>query len=512
MINTTNVMNPVRLPADIADELGALQARSERLVRSSRRYLGVASTAAVASAVMGALAWWLGPDAALKAAHLPSEIAELFSAAVPGSNGSILGDSIFGSILLLGTKVVGNASVVIGICLVGSTLYGLARDEGEMPSIAGLMAGLISGSALIVAPLVMSAVLGIGDGRSSQSDSESDGADSSPRQTFIADVEGANYSAVQKALQEIEASETVTSYMLAQVALAQANKAGKPLEPSGKTALVEHVKRLDEALSKKLVSFTVSPQAVYALEVAALGKPSSGIAVSYLSESQHKAGLARAGQSIAGLLALAAGLVGGGMLLVGRRIRSRLDRILPLLGQIQSIEDPVSQGVDSDIFSTADADTIIQMGANLLPKVDGDAKNWQERALNCWRGMVPALCWLRDHEGMEISIRTFVDYLSLAKLEELYTKGYKLAQAAPDGQWPEAFEGLKSYLEVGLPGFKLERCLKKHGALPKAAPGPGGKAEPMDQDATTYDQHGYRVIQLTPSFSTLLAADQSIQV
>jgi len=30
-------------------------------------------------------------------------------------------------------------------------------------------------------------------------------------------------------------------------------------------------------------------------------------------------------------------------------------------------------------FSTADADTIIQMGANLLPKVDGDAKNWQER-------------------------------------------------------------------------------------------------------------------------------------
>ena len=162
-------------------------------------------------------------------------------------------------------------------------------------------------------------------------------------------------------------------------------------------------------------------------------------------------------------------------------------------------------------FSTADADTIIQMGANLLPKVDGDAKNWQEKALNCWRGMVPALCWLRDHEGMEISIRTFVDYLSLVKLEELYTKGYKLGQAAPDGQWPEAFEGLKSYLEVGLPGFKLERCLKKHGALPKTT-APGAKPEPMDQDATTYDQHGYRVIQLTPSFSTLLAADQSIQV
>ena len=153
-------------------------------------------------------------------------------------------------------------------------------------------------------------------------------------------------------------------------------------------------------------------------------------------------------------------------------------------------------------FSTADADTIIQMGANLLPKVDGDAKNWQEKALNCWRGMVPALCWLRDHEGMEISIRTFVDYLSLVKLEELYTKGYKLGQAAPDGQWPEAFEGLKSYLEVGLPGFKLERCLKKHGALPKTT-APGAKPEPMDQDATTYDQHGYRATQLNPALNLL---------
>lgn len=152
-------------------------------------------------------------------------------------------------------------------------------------------------------------------------------------------------------------------------------------------------------------------------------------------------------------------------------------------------------------FSTADSDTIIQMGANLLPKVDGDAKNWQEKALNCWRGLVPALCWKRDHQGAEISVRTFVDSLALVELEKLYAEGYTLAQQNR-GVWPEAFEGLKAYLEVGLPGFKLDRALKKHGAVPKNQVA-GGKPEPMDQDATTYDQHGYRATQLNPALNLL---------
>lgn len=151
-------------------------------------------------------------------------------------------------------------------------------------------------------------------------------------------------------------------------------------------------------------------------------------------------------------------------------------------------------------FSTADSDTIIQMGTNLLPKVDGDAKNWQEKALNCWRGLVPALCWLRDNEGMEVSVTTFQEYLALTKLEELYAKGYTLAQSA-GGVWPEGFVGLKAYLEVGLPGFKVDRCLKKHGLIAKGPPSP--KPEPTDQDGTVYDQHGYRATQLNPALSLL---------
>ncbi len=164
-------------------------------------------------------------------------------------------------------------------------------------------------------------------------------------------------------------------------------------------------------------------------------------------------------------------------------------------------------------FATADADTIVQMGANLLPKVDGDAKNWQEKALNCWRGLVPALCWLRDHEGWEISVRHFVDYLALQKLEWLYCKGYDIA-CKNGGVWPEGFEGLKAYLEVGLPGFKVDIALRKfHGKdgftypMPDSPPaaGPGGRAQPAasDQSGQVYEQHGYRATQLNPALNLL---------
>lgn len=152
--------------------------------------------------------------------------------------------------------------------------------------------------------------------------------------------------------------------------------------------------------------------------------------------------------------------------------------------------------------STADSDTISQMGANLLPKVDGDAKNWQEKALTCWRGLVPALCWKRDNEGMNISVTTFVDYLALTKLEELYVQGYRMAQEN-DGVWDEAFTGLKSYLEVGLPGFKLERPLRKAGLMPPNRPMPGAKPESPDQESAVYDQHGYRATQLNPALNLL---------
>jgi len=88
--------------------------------------------------------------------------------------------------------------------------------------------------------------------------------------------------------------------------------------------------------------------------------------------------------------------------------------------------------------SSADADTIIQMGANMLPKVEGEGKNWQEKALNLWRAVIQALCYLRDTdipgtERADLSISTIIDYLALPKVEELYIKGHE--ESLSRGEW-----------------------------------------------------------------------------
>lgn len=158
--------------------------------------------------------------------------------------------------------------------------------------------------------------------------------------------------------------------------------------------------------------------------------------------------------------------------------------------------------------SSADADTIIQMGANMLPKVEGDGKNWQEKALNLWRAVIQALCYMRDTnlpgiERADLSIATIIDYLALPKVEELYIKGYE--ESLIKGEWSHGFNGIKAYLESGCPAYKADKLLAKHGYVEQAAPagrGPaGGKA--FEQDAMAYEQHAYRTSQLMPVLNLL---------
>lgn len=154
--------------------------------------------------------------------------------------------------------------------------------------------------------------------------------------------------------------------------------------------------------------------------------------------------------------------------------------------------------------SSADADTIIQMGANMLPKVEGEGKNWQEKALNLWRAVIVALCYLRDTEGMDLSVATIIDYLALPKVEELYIKGYEESQRR--GEWSYGFAGVKAYLESGCPAYKVDKLLAKHGYgdAPPPTPGrpaPAGKA--FEQDSMAFEQHAYRTTQLMPVLNLL---------
>lgn len=161
-------------------------------------------------------------------------------------------------------------------------------------------------------------------------------------------------------------------------------------------------------------------------------------------------------------------------------------------------------------FTSADADTIIQMGANMLPKVEGEGKNWQEKALNLWRALVVALCYKRDTQGFALSVSTLVDYMSLTKIEELYIEGFD--EAREMGEWSYGFASIKTYLDSGCPAYKVDKLLAKAGRdgsaqAPQAggfggARAGGGKNN-NDQDSMAYEQHAYRTSQLMPVLNLL---------
>jgi intracellular multiplication protein IcmO len=173
-------------------------------------------------------------------------------------------------------------------------------------------------------------------------------------------------------------------------------------------------------------------------------------------------------------------------------------------------------------FSDSDADTQIQMGANLLPKAEGEGKSWQEKALNFWRSLVAALCYKRDTQGFEISVGAYIDYMGLPKVEELYAEGYR--EYIATGEWSYGFVGIKSYCESGgCPGFMVDRVIAKYNLPPDpnsasrtglpSDRGAGGRGAPSaaagkpaqktEQDQATYDQHGYRIGQLMPALNLL---------
>lgn len=160
-------------------------------------------------------------------------------------------------------------------------------------------------------------------------------------------------------------------------------------------------------------------------------------------------------------------------------------------------------------FSNGDADTLIQMGANLLPKAEGDGKSWQEKALAVWRAVITALCYKRDTQGFTLSVGGIIDYLSLSKIEELYIEGAKEAQANEDGSWSYGYVGIKNYLDSGCPAYSVEKLLKKHNMLDTGAPSPAaarGRPAPgreTEQDPAALEQHGYRVGQLMPVLNLL---------
>lgn len=181
--------------------------------------------------------------------------------------------------------------------------------------------------------------------------------------------------------------------------------------------------------------------------------------------------------------------------------------------EIANMYERLSNGLQP--ATAADADTLVQMTSNMMVKASGDSKTWQERGLNLFRGVCRALVYKRDRGELTLSIEVLREYLSLDKIEELYIEGWKMANDG-QGPWPTPYLGVKSYLEVGCPGFKIDIMLRKHGLLQeegeedsltsafRAGAGAQKKSQPKVQGNETYNQHGYRSDQVYPAMSLLI--------
>ena len=157
------------------------------------------------------------------------------------------------------------------------------------------------------------------------------------------------------------------------------------------------------------------------------------------------------------------------------------------------------------LIATADSETIIKFVEHMLPKVKGEGKVWQEKALDLWRPVVTALCYMRDNdipgrERLDVKISTIIDNLSLDKVGELYIIGREEAQTRPNGDWSDGFSGIKAYLdnfEIKY-RYKVEILLANRDQLNNISSDTATKQDPL-----AYEQHAYLSSQLMPALNLL---------
>jgi hypothetical protein len=114
-------------------------------------------------------------------------------------------------------------------------------------------------------------------------------------------------------------------------------------------------------------------------------------------------------------------------------------------------------------FSTGSADFLTQMIVSLMSESGGDNAMWKDRAISLVSGLMGALCFMRDYEGLLLNSSTIRDYLNFPKLYTLYARR---------DEFPESIaKAIQGYVR-SLPGFQEknrgqqgEDALKQHGFL-----------------------------------------------
>lgn len=114
-------------------------------------------------------------------------------------------------------------------------------------------------------------------------------------------------------------------------------------------------------------------------------------------------------------------------------------------------------------FSTGSADFLTQMIVSLMSESGGDNAMWKDRAISLVSGLMGALCYMRDHEGLLLNTGVIREYLNFPKLFTLYQRR---------AEFPAAIGAAISGYVKSLPGFleknranQSEDTLKQHGFL-----------------------------------------------
>jgi len=124
----------------------------------------------------------------------------------------------------------------------------------------------------------------------------------------------------------------------------------------------------------------------------------------------------------------------------------------------------------NDVLKDGDVSTITLMIANLLSMPDSvidDGESWKRRGLALAYGVIKVLCHHRDTTDYKLTVDSIIEHLEFGKLEELYLEGHQKAQQSADRKtWPDAYDGIKMYLEIDLVGFSTYRLVKKNNLTP----------------------------------------------
>lgn len=309
---------------DVKGQILALEGREKALKKRTRRLGFIWLGLGVAGLVPWVASFFLGPDASISTVDVPIKLINLFDNTVV-SIGRSGGGSGLGGIADMTSGVESMLTMMQPLMLGVGAVYGifnigLGVMQGEMDKV---MRGFIGMAVISGAAWLGSSVFGVFSEDSSSSSSPA----ASSRELFTDAVAAKQYDLVLRKLRSVSREDTPEGlYVLAQVILSDKKMRAEPPMP------------INAALAEKVATpspdFRPQRQALYAIEMAALGTPRSTSAVEYRDQKTAQLNNMKSISSVMGFVSFVFGIVVLGFEAARQIISRRLKRINNMLGLV----------------------------------------------------------------------------------------------------------------------------------------------------------------------------------